>query len=442
MKLPQPHFSIRGYYTIPSRNQLWGLEEWKQFVDCMIQDNCNFLIWWIEGGFPSRRFPDTWSYNRQHPNMSTDFYRDLIDYAKSNGIQTVLGFSPYAYDGLGSYMTAHPELAGLNDTGEVRRNPGIHDVSMVMCPQKRAAREFMLDYIREMYFDFYPNADGLFVESSDYGHCMCPECQQSYTQREWEFVHAVSSDVWSANPDARVVIYPLYYQKNVAQPDPKFTLFFTPHSAHMTPDVMAIDCDKIYWTMLFGEPLESVKTAARLAADNGIQGYVPAMETFGISREIGGRNYDLTPFDVPWAKPGTLPFDDLIVKALRFTVKCYANSPYMTDDEYVAAVADEFMPIDGPGFQIPDHQSAHDLIYLVSELQKDWRAFWFRSPLVHPDEFERHYPEDKRAAAREWIDSTLTRFRAIRDRHASSDSTAGEMARIAGWIVDRWESVS
>lgn len=434
MKLPDPHFPIRGYYTIPSRNQLWGLQEWKQFINCMVEDNCNFLIWWIEGGFPSRKFPDTWSYNRNHPNMSRDFYRDLIDYAKSSGIQTVLGFSPYAYDGLGSYITAHPELAGLNDKGEVRRNPGIHDVAMVMCPQKPASREFMLDYIREMYFDFYPNADGLFVESSDYGHCMCPACQEDYTQREWEFVSTISQEVRAADRNARIVIYPLYFQKKVAQPDPRFTLFFTPHSANMTPDVMEIECDKIFWTMLFGEPLERTREAAVLAADNGVQGYVPAMETFGISKDINGRHYDLTPFDVPWARPGTFEFADLVQAVLRFTYKCYSHTPYMTDETYLTAVADHFVG--------GDRKAAEDLVYLCSALQKDWRAWWFRSSLVHPDEFERQYPEDKRAAAREWIGSALSRFRDIHNRHKSAGGSAREMARIARWIVDRWESVA
>src|SRR2546426_4625845 len=34
-------------------------------------------------------------------------------------------------------------------------------------PSRREAQTFMLEYAREMFFDFYPNADGLMIESSD-----------------------------------------------------------------------------------------------------------------------------------------------------------------------------------------------------------------------------------------------------------------------------------
>lgn len=426
-----PHFPIRGYYTIISRNQLWGLQEWRRFVDCMVEDGCNFLILWIEGGFPSRKFPETWSYNREHPNMSQNFAGELIDYAKSSGLQTVLGFTPYAYDGIACYVKTYPELAGLREDGEIKCSTGIHDVAMVMCPSKERTREVMLEYAREMYFDFYPNADGLFIESSDYGHCLCPECRENYTLREWEFVSAITNEVWAHNPSARNVVYPLYFQKNVAEPDPRYTLFFTPHSAQMTPDVMVIDCDKIYWTMLFGEELESAKRAAVLAADNGLQGYVPAMETFGITKEINGVGYRLTPFDVPWAKPGTFEFADLIPSVLRFAYRCHSRQPYMTDEDFVSAVAKKFL---APG----QHDAARDLIYLCSALQQDYRAWWFRSSLVHPEEFDRQYPEDKRVEARQRYAETLSRLADICRRHQSSRGTAGEMSRIAGWVVQRW----
>jgi hypothetical protein len=33
-----------------------------------------------------------------------------------------------------------------------------------LCPSKGKSQEFMLDYMREMFFDFYPNADRLLFE--------------------------------------------------------------------------------------------------------------------------------------------------------------------------------------------------------------------------------------------------------------------------------------
>ena len=44
----------------------------------------------------------------------------------------------------------------------------------------------MIEYAREMAFDFYPNADGLMIESSDYNVCRCAECSGNYYEREFK----------------------------------------------------------------------------------------------------------------------------------------------------------------------------------------------------------------------------------------------------------------
>jgi len=41
----------------------------------------------------------------------------------------------------------------------------------------------MREYVREMAFDFYPEADGLFIESSDYAICHCAECGRGSSTR-------------------------------------------------------------------------------------------------------------------------------------------------------------------------------------------------------------------------------------------------------------------
>jgi hypothetical protein len=91
-----------------------------------------------------------------------------------------------------------------------------------------------------MAFEFYPNADGLLVESSDYGICHC-ECPRFY-EHEFAFVRALSDEVWKRNPDALVLVYPHYFTgakvpgldaTAARQPfDARWGLFFTPHSAH------------------------------------------------------------------------------------------------------------------------------------------------------------------------------------------------------------------
>jgi len=348
----------------------------------------------------------------------------------------VLGFTPYAYDGVASYVKAHPQLAGLNEDGKIHAERGIHDAGMWMCPSKPESREFMFDYIRELYFDFYPNADGLFIESSDYGHCTCPECRESYIQREWDFVQDISGEIWAAKPDARMVIYPLYYQRGLASPDPRFTLFFTPHSARITPDVKAADCEKLYWVMLFGLEPDSAREGALIAADEGMDGYLVAMEAFSYREEADGRTIDYRPFDVPWSKPGTFPFSDLIPSVLRFTYACYSREPRMPREQYLSAVAERFF---GNRAHLVE---AEDLLYLTTALQRGFQHFGCRSSLVHPEDFDRQYSPEKRTEALREYQTVLDRLDGIGRRHSASDGVAGELGRIAGWIVSRWRPES
>jgi hypothetical protein len=69
----------------------------------------------------------------------------------------------------------------------------------------------MREYVREMVFEFYPNADGLLVESSDYGICHCPECGPRHYDHEYEFVRDLSAEVWKHNPKALILVYPHYF---------------------------------------------------------------------------------------------------------------------------------------------------------------------------------------------------------------------------------------
>ena len=71
----------------------------------------------------------------------------------------------------------------------------------------------MLDYAREMAFDFYPNADGLLIESSDYAICHCKDCGGQFFEKEFRFVNAISEKVWARKPEATVVVFPHYFSR-------------------------------------------------------------------------------------------------------------------------------------------------------------------------------------------------------------------------------------
>src|SRR5436190_12661153 len=189
-------FPIRGYYTTFIRIPTFGLPEWKQMLDCMKQDGANQLILWTAGAFRSKQFPITWKHNADHKNVAHDYVRELIDYAHTRHIRVVLGFTPFAYDGANQFPLEHPELKATQKDGQAANLWGMHAWGYNLCPAKEAAQKFMRDYIREMFFEFYPNADGLLIESSDYAICHCPDCGGKFFDREFEFVRQISDEIW------------------------------------------------------------------------------------------------------------------------------------------------------------------------------------------------------------------------------------------------------
>src|SRR5207249_11948168 len=88
----------------------------------------------------------------------------------------------------------------------------------------------MMGYARELRWDFYPQADGVFLEHSDYGTCSCRECAGGKgLEKEWGFVKELSSRLLERRPDALVMVYPQYAALGVEY-DPRLVVFIAPHN--------------------------------------------------------------------------------------------------------------------------------------------------------------------------------------------------------------------
>jgi len=216
------------------------------------------LILWTAGGFRSHKFPITWQYNAEHENVRHDFVRDLIDYAHTKKIRILLGFTPFGYDGVNRYAIEHPALKASKPDGSPVDEFGIGSRGWNLCPAKAESQRFMREYIDEMVFDFYPNADGLLIESSDYSICNCPDCGPHYYDREFEFVRELSNKLWQKKPNATILVFPHYFTGakvpgfNVTaakQPfDSRWGLIFAPHSAHFDAALMAKAKTTVFWS--------------------------------------------------------------------------------------------------------------------------------------------------------------------------------------------------
>ena len=153
---PDGPFAQRGYYITFMRMPTYDLTAWNKIVDGIHDDGGNTLLLWVAGAFRSKKHPITWKYNREHENVRSDFVRDLIDHAHARGIKVLLGFTPFGYDGVNQYPLENPELKAIGKDGKPVDQFGIGCWGYNLCPSRPESQAFMLDYVREMAFDFYP----------------------------------------------------------------------------------------------------------------------------------------------------------------------------------------------------------------------------------------------------------------------------------------------
>lgn len=445
-----PSFALRGYYLTFMRMPVMGLAEWNRAIDCFAEDNANTLVLWMPGGFASRRFPETWAYNQEHANIREDFGKALIDYAHTKGVRILLGFTPFGYDGVNQFTLSRPELRARQASGEEVAPFGIHCWGWSLCPAQPESQRLMKEYLREMVFEFYPNADGLLVESSDYNACQCPHCKDRYYDHEFAFVRDFSAEVWAHKPDATILVYPHYFTgrpvpglaaTDSKQPfDERWGLFFTPHSAHF--DATLIRRARV---SVFSGPEAAQGTPATIAAAaqeaqrHGVTGYLPSFEAFSyrFTRPEGGEpslvGTRQQPLGLDPSGAGKMPYDQLLPRVQRLAYHEFSRQPNLPFAEFEQRVAQEF-------FQDATRLTeARELL----DLQKIWNFecdWYWRSPLLDPSFLQR------RAQAQSWpperlqaYDVYLERLQEIgRTRTDNEPPAAQEMRRLAKEITNRW----
>jgi hypothetical protein len=443
-------FGLRGYYVTFMRMPVMGLPEWKEAIDCFAEDDVNLVVLWMAGGFRSKKFPITWEYNREHANVRNDFGRELIDYAHTKGIRVVLGFTPFGYDGVNRYGIDHPELKAKKADGSPVDEFGIHSWGWNLCPAQAESQRFMREYVSEMFFDFYPNADGLLVESSDYNICRCAECGPKYYDREFAFVKWISEKVWERNPQALVFVFPHYFTGQkvpgmdataARQPfDSRWGLALSPHSSHFDAELIGKARESFYWSdaPILGTP-RRIAEAARVARENHVSGFVPSMEAFsyvtqhvegGEPGEVGKRR---KAFAMDTLGEGRMPYRSLLARVQRFAFREFSRDPGLDFGEFEKRLGAQIF---GAGEW---REAVEDLLELqrIYTFESDW--YW-PSPLLDPEFF------DARAKRLKWSEGKLGEYRQNLERlkmiarkyGGATNVGEREMGRLAREVVERW----
>ena len=450
----QPVFAQRGYYLCFMRMPTFGLAVWKEILDCAAADGANTIILWMGGAFRSKKFPITWQWAREHENVKSDFGRKLIAHAHRRGIKVLLGFTPFGYDGVNQLPLEKPELKAVGPDGKPVREFGIGCWGWNLCPAKAESQRFMRAYAREMAFEFYPNADGLFIESSDYAICHCAECGPKFFDHEFAFVRDISNEVWDRKPDATVVVYPHYFSgaklrfsfaeaTASKQPfDPRWTLFFTPHSAALEPALIAQARGAWWWNEAPSRfDLSGIRAGARKARDAKCSGYMPSLECysyvvakteFGEPWLVGRRQ---VPFGFGWLKEGANPYRELPVRAIRLAWRELTENPDLPDSELRARLGRELFGRDWQPGQVDDLFE----LFRVFNTDRDWSV---PGALTTPG-LVQYRAEHGRldAKKRALLRDQLARVRSIAASQRNAPSAGGrDLHRIAKWLTDQWEA--
>lgn len=446
-------FAQRGYYLCFMRMPTFGLAVWKEILDGAAADGANMVILWMGGAFRSKEFPITWQWAKDHENVKADFGRKLIAHAHRLGVKVLLGFTPFGYDGVNQYPLEHPGLKAIAKDGKPVNEFGIGCWGWNLCPAKAESQRFMREYVREMAFEFYPEADGLFIESSDYAICHCAECGPKFFDHEFAFVRDISNEVWARKPDATVVVYPHYFSgaklrfsfteaTAAKQPfDPRWTLFFTPHSAAIEPSLIAQARGAWWWNEAPSRfDLPGIRAGVRKARDAKCSGYVPSLECysyvtpkteFGEPWLVGRRQI---PFGFGWLKDGENPYRELPVRAIRLAFRELTANPDLPEAELRAQLGRELF---GANWQRAEVDDLFEL-FRVFNTDRDWSVPGaLTSPGLVRDRAGRgKLDAKKRALLRE----QLARVRAIAERHRDASGGAKELHRIAQWLAGQWTS--
>jgi hypothetical protein len=448
---PEPAFELRGYYLTFMRMPAMGFAEWKAAVDCFAEDQVNLVVLWMPGAFRSRRFPLTWGYNADHPNVQTDFVRELIDYAHTRQIRVLLGFTPFGYDGVNQMAREHPEWKAKKAEGSPVDEFGIHSWGWSLCPAQPDARRFMRAYLREMVFDFYPNADGLMIESSDYNVCQCGDCRAHPYEEEFRLAHEISVELWKAKPAALILVYPHYFTgKKVPgleiaaarqQFDPRWGLVFTPHSAHFDPDLIRQAKFSVFSgpEVALGTPA-AIADAARTAHGHKVNGYMPSFEAFSypVKHAEGGEPYFIgrrrRPLGLDPEEEGKMPYDQLLPRVQRFAFREFSHQPDLSMAAFQQRMGEAFFP---------NEKNAQRSVADLLELQRLWNfdADWYwSSPLLDPKFFRARAQRLKWPVEKiEIYQRHFAHLREIADRYAApTDPVRREMARLARTVIVGW----
>lgn len=182
-----------GYGRIGFDMQLWGLEEWKEYLNICADFKINQFNMCMYGYWPFEfeKYPETelknypvdvWNQesdnwinvNYVHPNISNEFLTELFEYGHE------LGFDFFAYIGLNSYNGGY---SSINKDKRMKLEEGskfVNDFDS-LCLSDPSNIAYISDSIQKIVALGYDGID--FEESEEsFWFCSCEDCQNNFVK--------------------------------------------------------------------------------------------------------------------------------------------------------------------------------------------------------------------------------------------------------------------
>jgi hypothetical protein len=429
-----------AYYLTFGRMPTLGLDAWQAIYRSYQADGVSRVVLWTGGGFRSRRHPVTWQYNRTHRNIEQDFLGDLIDYGHTLGIKTLLGFVPYDYDGINQFPIEQPRLRAIGADGNYLESQGIHCWGYALNPALDESRRLVLDYVKELYDDFYPQADGILIESSD---LKLGSGSGDYFSLEYDLVRELSEDYWKGHADGELIIYPHYFRADRGQThayDPRWQFVFTSHSAELEPGLIQQASYSYYadYSLMVGGP-EDVRTSCRLVRDHGISSYFPPFEFFTYRppqadmREPHLIGRPLRPFGFEHLSRHDNPYEDPLVAVNRHAVRAFLADPDLPLDDFLSSLGPSLLGPAARPSDVEDLLSLHRLYFRS-------KSYFSAGPAADPRMLH-HLLTNGQAGPEDlsWISEQLASLPDLRSRLAGSpEPGAAALADRADDLLATW----
>jgi hypothetical protein len=422
-----------AYYLTFGRMPTLGLDAWRSIYRSYAADGAARVVLWTGGGFRSRKYPVTWQYNAGHRNVEEDFLGDLIDYGHTLGIRTLLGFVPFDYDGINQFPLERPHLRAIGADGNYLESQGIHCWGYALNPALAESRELVLGYVKELSEDFYPQADGILIESSD---LKLGSGSGDYFQLEYDLVRELSADYWATHPDGDLIVYPHYFRTDLGRAgayDPRWQLVFTSHSAELDPSLIETAGYTYYadYSMMIGDPA-AVQRSCRLVAERGIDCYFPPFEFFTYCpdhadmREPHLIGQELRPFGFPHLSRYLNPYEDPLVTVNRLAVRTFRDDPDYPLEDFPVLLTKQLPEA------APNLRAAEDLLTL-HRIHFDHKTYFSSGPTAAPSTLRDQLTRGLLGPAD--LDRTATDLAAL---PALRDRLAPSLQPLADTILQAW----